>query len=372
MGGDLNLKKSWHPSLMTNQKRVWEEEQRALDERKKIEQIRKERDQERQIQELQELQEAAGGTKRLQRVDWMYSGPATGQPNTNEENEAYLLGKRRVDTLIQGKEKENLQKSGGQQSFMALQSANTPRDVTAKIREDPLLAIKKQEQAAYEAMMNDPVKRRMLLKAAGQEEQDEREHKRRKHHHRHDRHGHRSSRHRDDRDDRDRRSRSHKYDEDRRSQYTSGRPRSISRAGSPSSERRSRRSESPRRRRRNSSRDRSRERSRSRSRSPDRRHLSGAAIRPAKQDRQDVRGDTAARLAAMQTDASELDTQRHQRLREVAQREQATVDKDEETRARNARRDGRADFVAGFHKRAGDFSLSDRVDTMRHKDQDND
>ena len=35
MGGDLNLKKSWHPALMTNQKRVWEEEKKALDERKR-------------------------------------------------------------------------------------------------------------------------------------------------------------------------------------------------------------------------------------------------------------------------------------------------------------------------------------------------
>jgi len=160
MGGDLNLKKSWHPSLMTNQKKVWEEEKKALDERKKIDQIRKEREEERQIQELQELQEAAGGRKRQSRVDWMYSGPATGQTGTSEETEAFLLGKRRVDTLLQGKEKESLQKNAGQDSFMAVQNANTVRDTAAKIRDDPLLAIKKQEQAAYEAMMNDPVKRR--------------------------------------------------------------------------------------------------------------------------------------------------------------------------------------------------------------------
>lgn len=364
MGGDLNLKKSWHPSLMTNQKRVWEEEQRALDERKKIEQIRKEREQERQLQELQELQEAAGGMKRLQRVDWMYSGPAAGQTNTNEENEAYLLGKRRVDNLIQGNEKEALQKSADQQSFMAVQNANTPRDVAAKIRDDPLLAVKKQEQAAYEAMMSDPVKRRMLLRAAGQEEEQEREHKRRKHHHRGD---HRSSRHRDDRD---RHSRSHRHDEDRRPRYRDGHSRSLSRSRSRSLERRSYRSESPRRHRQTQPGDRSRRRSRSRS--PYRRRAAGAETRTVKQDRQDARSDTAARLAAMQADASELDTQRRQRLHDIAQREQAMADKDEQIRARNARGDGRADFVAGFHKRAGDFSLSDRVGTMRHKDRDND
>ena len=50
MGGDLNLKKSWHPVLMSNQRKVWEEERNALQERKRIDQIMKERAEERQIQ----------------------------------------------------------------------------------------------------------------------------------------------------------------------------------------------------------------------------------------------------------------------------------------------------------------------------------
>jgi hypothetical protein len=41
MGGDLNLKKSWHPVLMSNQKRVWAEENKALEERKKTDQVLK-------------------------------------------------------------------------------------------------------------------------------------------------------------------------------------------------------------------------------------------------------------------------------------------------------------------------------------------
>ncbi|KAI4123972.1 MAG: hypothetical protein LQ347_005922, partial [Umbilicaria vellea] len=169
MGGDLNLKKSWHPVLMSNQRRVWEEEKKALDERKRIDQMVKERAEERQIQELQEMQEAAGGKKRLNRVDWMYSGPSSGQAGTTEEMEGYLLGKRRVDGLLKGTEHKKLEKAATEDSFMALQNANTLKDTASKIREDPMLAIKKQEQAAYEAMMNDPVRRRLLLKAAGAE-----------------------------------------------------------------------------------------------------------------------------------------------------------------------------------------------------------
>src|SRR5277367_3166531 len=207
MGGDLNLKKSWHPVLMSNQRRVWEEEKKALDERKRTEQRIKELKEERAKEEIQQKLEATGSRKRVDRVDWMYQGPSSGQTGTTEEMEGYLLGKRRIDGLIKGTDHKKLEKQATEDSFMALQHANTLRDTAAKVREDPMLAIKKQEQAAYEAMMNDPIKRRQLLKAAGQQQPaDERDRKRRKHHHRH---------HPDDRDRRSRHQSGH-YDEDER------------------------------------------------------------------------------------------------------------------------------------------------------------
>ncbi|KAL0261647.1 RNA-splicing factor [Diplodia seriata] len=157
MGGDLNLKKSWHPLLMSNQRRVWEEEQKALEERKRIDQMMKERAEERAIQELQDMQEAAGGKKRMNRVDWMYSGPSSGQNGTTEEMEGYLLGKRRVDNLIKNDETKKLEKNAGQESFLEAQpSASNPRDNLAKASMDPMAAVRQQEQAALETMMNDP------------------------------------------------------------------------------------------------------------------------------------------------------------------------------------------------------------------------
>ncbi|KAL2430721.1 Pre-mRNA-splicing factor CWC25 [Exophiala dermatitidis] len=398
MGGDLNLKKSWHPSLMSNQKRVWEEEKKALEERKKIEQIMKERAEERQIQEIQELQEAAGGKKRQARVDWMYSGPSDGQAGTTEEMEGYLLGKRRIDGLLKGNESQKLEKAATQDSFMAVQNANTARDTASKIREDPLLAIKRQEQAAYEAMMNDPVKRRMLLKAAGKEDGEvdrERERKRRKHHH----HRHHHHRHRDDDRDRDgdrdtrERSYSHRKEDDedrsarsrhrRRRSYTPSQSRSPSRARSPRRRAERSRSRSPYRRRRSYTPDdrrRPRSRSRSLSRSPPRRNgysdragktqtrPSPRPVRPRSQgDRRDTKNsdidaaERAAKLAAMQQDASELDRQREQRLAEIAERERAERERDDAIRARNAKYGGRADFVNSFHKKAGDMNLSQRM-----------
>lgn len=375
MGGDLNLKKSWHPVLMSNQKRVWEEEQKALEERKKIDLIMKERAEERQIQELQELQEAAGGKKRQSKVDWMYNGPSSDQVGTTEEMEGYLLGKRRIDGLLKGTENQKLEKAATEESFIAVQNANTLRDTAAKVREDPMLAIKKQQQAAYEAMMNDPVKRRMLLKAAGQEDSKppEREHKRRKHHHHHrddrDRHHHRRSCRRDEQDDED------TYE---RNRHRRRRSPSSSRSRSPP--RRSRQSPSPNRRRRSYSPDRRRRspsRSRSRSRSPYRNGHSNGVRRmqswhssrpshlrsrtPPSRDDTKAAEEKAARLAAMQQDASELDHQREQRLAEIAARDRANIERDDAARARNAKYGGRADFVGSFHKRAGDLSLADRM-----------
>ena len=43
-------------------------------------------------------------------------------------------------------------------SFIAVQNANTSRDIAAKIREDPLLAIKQQEQSAYQALLSNPLR----------------------------------------------------------------------------------------------------------------------------------------------------------------------------------------------------------------------
>ncbi|RMD40890.1 hypothetical protein DV735_g4240, partial [Chaetothyriales sp. CBS 134920] len=327
MGGDLNLKKSWHPVLMSNQKKVWEQEKKALEERKKIEQIMRERAEERQIQEIQELQEAAGGKKRQARVEWMYNGPASGQAGTTEEMEGYLLGKRRVDGLLKGTDNEKLEKTAKEDSFMALQNANTARDTAAKIREDPMLAIKKQEQAAYEAMMKDPAKRRLLLQAAakqeGGERDREREHKRRKHHHHH--HHSRRHRHRDEDDNTRRRDRSRSRSAQRNSR------------GRDSEQPRSRQSwhHGPRR----SNRD-------ARSRSP--------RARAAADDR-------AARLAAMQQDADSLDQQREKRVAEIAARDRADAHSDEVSRARNAKYGGRADFVGSYHKKAGELGLAERM-----------
>ncbi|PWN54048.1 hypothetical protein IE53DRAFT_49511 [Violaceomyces palustris] len=160
------LAQSWHPLLYSNQERVWKKEKEALEERKKLEELRRERQQEREMQELQRLQEAAGGKKRVDKLDWMYATPATQGGPAASELEDYLLGKKRVDKLLKGDEAAKVSKSD-QSSFISVQNANTSKDLAAKIREDPMLAIKQQEQAAYEALMRDPSRLRQLRAQAG-------------------------------------------------------------------------------------------------------------------------------------------------------------------------------------------------------------
>lgn len=205
--GDLNMKKSWHPLLHSNQEKVWLQEQEAAAERKKLEELRKEREHERQMQELQRIHEEAGGKKRVERVEWMYNTPAAKSGPSEGELEDYLLGKKRVDKLLQGNEAEQLSRTADI-GAKDTPSANTQRDMAAKIREDPLLAIKQQEQAVYEMLMKDPTRLRQMRAKMGLEP----ERKERKHRHRHrdhderrdDRHRHRDERRSDyDRRDRD-------------------------------------------------------------------------------------------------------------------------------------------------------------------------
>ena len=389
-GGDLNLKKSWHPVLMSNQRRVWEEEKKALDERKRIEQMMKERREERNIQEIQEMQEAAGGTKRAQRVEWMYSGPSAGQTGTTEEMEGYLLGKRRIDGLIKGTENKKLEKASKEDSFMTLQNANTVRDTAAKIREDPMLAIKQREQAAYEALMNDPVSRRRLLKEAGHDvkPKDTERRRKHKHHHREDRDDdyHRSFKRRRT-DDEDRHSRkSRRFEEEdryhRRSYHNHHRrsdsstysrspsPPRRRRSPSPYSLRRSR-SPSPYRRRRSRSPPRqtnghhlNHSQSFPSNRPPPRRDTSSPDAHPKEKPR-DQAVDKSARLAAMQADAKDLDAVRSNRLAAIEERERVEREAEQKARDRSGKYGGRGDFVNGLNRRAGEMDLGERIRRSR-------
>ncbi|KAF4977676.1 hypothetical protein FZEAL_5841 [Fusarium zealandicum] len=376
--GDLNLKKSFHPGLWRNQQAVLGEEQKALAERKRTKQRIDEIKEERKKEEVQRQLEAAGGRKRVDRVDWMYQGPNDGQTGTTEETEAYLLGKRRIDNLIKGTEHKKLEKQAGEESFMALQNANTVRDTAAKIREDPLLAIKRQEQAAYEAMMNDPVRRRQLMASLGggdgekkdKSKRREERHDRHKRRHRHrsadpeDRHRKRrrsysrsrSPRRRDDsREDRHRRR--DDYSPDRRSR----RRRDEEEDGEEDRSHRRRRDDDDRRRshggemRNRGPRNNDGSRSDSGSR-PNGGSRSNGGSRPNDAPSGPSEEERQRKLAAMQSAASELDDVREKRLAALEERERSLREADDKARERGGR-----NFVNRLHQQAGEKGLGDRM-----------
>jgi hypothetical protein len=113
----------------------------------------------------------------------MYAAPgneggALGGARIGEkEMEDYLLGKRRVDEVLAQGDKNvspcdpsvfheytdrGFKVGNMHKDFIALQNANSARDTAAKIREDPLLAIKKREQAENIAYANRPDVRKQL------------------------------------------------------------------------------------------------------------------------------------------------------------------------------------------------------------------
>jgi hypothetical protein len=371
MGGDLNLKKSWHPVLMSNQRRVWEEEKKALDERKRTDQRIKELKEERAKEEIQNKLEAAGSRKRVDRVDWMYQGPSSGQAGTTEEMEGYLLGKRRIDGLLKGTEHKNLEKAASEESFMALQHANTLRDTASKIREDPMLAIKRQEQAAYEAMMNDPVKRRQMLALLGKSQSTDvvdKEKRKRRHHHR------RRDGSSDDRESRKRRRRSdspenRRYEDASDDERESGRRRHKDYSDDERDTRRRRHddyrdSERESRRRRSSSKEPRPHRNEKRHSAPF--HFDSTSKRPSQgqnyEPRQEISSaERLAKLEAMKADASDLDVDRENRLKALAAREAVEREEEDKARLKSSKYTDKGNFMKGVHQKAGDLGLADRI-----------
>jgi hypothetical protein len=89
------------------------------EEKKKLDQLRKEIEEERQLLELQRLQEESTGRKRVEKLDWMYASPATadggalgGAKLGERQMEDYLLGKKRVDEVLKLNEENVSRKKG--------------------------------------------------------------------------------------------------------------------------------------------------------------------------------------------------------------------------------------------------------------------
>ncbi|KAJ1643069.1 RNA-splicing factor [Coemansia asiatica] len=152
-GGDLNMHKSWHTKTKANRLRVAEEKRKAEEEAQRIANMQKELREERQREEMEFLN-ASVTKKTINKLDWMYSAPAAHQPQSSEDLEAYLLGKRDAKTILEQKEKEKKPDEKWKAGLFAFsnRNANSEKDLMTKSMEDPLAEIKRREQAAILVM----------------------------------------------------------------------------------------------------------------------------------------------------------------------------------------------------------------------------
>lgn len=154
MPGDLNLKKSWNPALVKNQKKVWEREQEALKEYQSIKQRSKEIAQEREKEELIRLQygndPSALPTKQkleLNKLGWMYENVGSAkEPEVNESGfreveEDFLPKKEELDQLL--KSSSSLRKRPDSR-FDQVTKVGSSRK-TLSLDDDPLLKIQREQ-----------------------------------------------------------------------------------------------------------------------------------------------------------------------------------------------------------------------------------
>ncbi|XP_029428766.1 pre-mRNA-splicing factor CWC25 homolog [Rhinatrema bivittatum] len=189
-GGDLNLKKSWHPQTLRNVEKVWKAEQRHEAERKKIEELQRELRDERAREEMQRYAEDAGTVrKKEEKLDWMYQGPSS-----MVDREEYLLG-RPVDKYILDKMQDKETGPSAETgllpgSIFASSGANFALDMASKIREDPLFMIRKREEEKKKEVLKNPMKMKKIrellqstLEKRGKKKKKEKrkKHKKRKH-----------------------------------------------------------------------------------------------------------------------------------------------------------------------------------------------
>lgn len=291
-GGDLNLKKSWHPALFKNQERVWLEEKKAIEERKRTEQMRKEIAEEREKKHVERLHAQQSGRSVVDRVEWMYAAPGANGVPVGEEMEGYLLGKRRLDKLLHDDPPANPAAVTAATAATAVTTTKiSDRDVANKVREDPLLQIKREQQAALQSM-----RQRQMATLEGRTRREPSEER-----HRHSRHRHREDRH--ERRHTHERPREHRHAQ--RHGNGNGYGYGYDRAD------------------------------------PSRRTGRGERAARSRSPRLEVGDARAGRLSAMQADAEDLEVQRRRRLHEIDARDKEDREREQRARARAAATRGR-------------------------------
>ena len=155
MGGGLQFlnKKSWHTGGMKQIEKVWKREQEHAEEKAKVAELKKQIEEEREQLSLQRLAEDGGHQKKkVERVDWLYNTPLANREAFETTQEAALLDKK-VDLS-----KDDVKQAEASQSERAVHLPSVSRSETwVRMNEDPLFAIKQQQQQSLSKIRKNPV-----------------------------------------------------------------------------------------------------------------------------------------------------------------------------------------------------------------------
>jgi hypothetical protein len=159
-------KKSWHVNTRKNEEKVWLREQAAEKEAGRVAELQKQLTEERKLEEIRRLERESGNGSvsfPTPQVDWMYEGPGVADPSAAAaEQDALLLGQKEAILSTGQLEEVGLSTAVGLENSSKLASGvmgrshvDDPdplilRDAEAKLREDPLLSIRRQQLKATE------------------------------------------------------------------------------------------------------------------------------------------------------------------------------------------------------------------------------
>ena len=137
-------KKTWHTSRLDNVERVWQAEEKEKQEAQKILEKQRQLAEERQIGELKHAARAAGlQVSTRERLDWMYEGAVKSGPTAED----YAMGKAQPEDKSTTQLDKVRDSHGPGANFTT--STDAFLDQESKIRNDPMLAIKKKEDDAF-------------------------------------------------------------------------------------------------------------------------------------------------------------------------------------------------------------------------------
>eukprot|EP01006_Ploeotia_vitrea_P054845 TRINITY_DN67927_c5_g9_i1.p1 TRINITY_DN67927_c5_g9~~TRINITY_DN67927_c5_g9_i1.p1 ORF type:complete len:405 (-),score=49.18 TRINITY_DN67927_c5_g9_i1:149-1363(-) len=159
MGGtNINHHKSWHTGTNRNIERVFKAEEKRQEELRKTAEIKQRLAEERDRESMTELHNSAKGVGAPERLDWMYNQHQAVQSASSNPT----IGKSEKGDF------EALLGDTSQPGALFQDSVTAKKkllDQQAKLRDDPLLAIKQAELEGVKSVFNNPIKMKMLQAA---------------------------------------------------------------------------------------------------------------------------------------------------------------------------------------------------------------